>query len=233
MKKNQLSERESRYLAEPIEIRAGGEGEESRTVFGYAAKFNVESENLGTKNFQIRETIAPGAFDNVLNDDVRALFNHSDNLILARSRNGEGSLKLGVDDVGLFYEFEAPDTQAGRDLLTSIKRGDVDQSSFSFSVADDGQTWEEKQEGDGLVISRRTITKVSRLYDVSPVTFPAYPDATVAMRSLEQFRKEHSEETEPEETRSDEPTPEQISEVADWAARFGINPAQTNETNDN
>lgn len=212
------SERESRFLSASVEVRAAADSDEPKKVFGYAAKFETESENLGSRNMQFRETIKPGAFDDVLGNDVRALFNHDDSAILARSRNGEGTLSLGVDEVGLWYEFEAPDTQAGRDLMTSIARGDVDQSSFSFTVAPDGENWEERQEGDGPIIAKRTITKVDRLYDVSPVTYPAYPDATVAVRSLQEFKKEHAPKPEG-------PSAEQITEVADWAARFGSNPA--------
>lgn len=223
-----LPQRESRFLAEKIEIRAGGESEESKTVFGYAAVFNRESENLGNDDWQFREVIEPGAFDDALGDDVRALLNHDSNHVLARSRGGEGTLELGVDEKGLWYRFDAPDTQSGRDLLTSIRRGDIDQSSFSFTVDPDGQTWEESREGDGPVIAKRTISKVARLYDVSPVTFPAYPDASVALRSLEKFRAEHREEESPE---PEAPTSEQLSEVADWAARLGVNPAQPTETN--
>jgi len=184
-----LTDRECRFLSASVELRAA-DGEKKPMIRGYAAKFDMESENLGNEQYQVREIIKPGAFDDVLGDDVRALFNHESSAILARSKNGEGSLRLGVDEVGLWYEFEAPDTQVGRDLVTSLKRGDVDQSSFSFSVREEGQTWEEKREGDGPMIATRTINKVSRLYDVSPVTYPAYPDATVALRTLEKFREQ-------------------------------------------
>jgi len=189
MKPPAMPNRETRVHHAPVEIRAT-EGEmESRTVRGYAAVFDSESENLGSSQYQFREMIQPGAFDTVMQDDVRALLNHDANFILARSKGGEGTLKIGTDERGLWYEFEAPDTQAGRDLLVSIRRGDIDQSSFSFTVEKDGQQWEEKQEGDGPIVMKRTITKVSRLYDVSPVTYPAYPDASVALRSLEEFRQ--------------------------------------------
>jgi HK97 family phage prohead protease len=207
------SNRESRFLSAAVELRATESEELSPIVRGYAAKFNVESENLGSADFQFREMLMPGAFDDVLGDDVRALFNHESSAILARSKNGEGSLRIGVDDVGLWYEFEAPDTQVGRDLVTSLKRGDVDQSSFSFTVASGGDSWEEKQEGDGPVMAKRTISKVGRLYDVSPVTYPAYPDATVALRSLQEFRQEEA------------PTPEPITEnnsLSHWQRRMGL-----------
>jgi len=191
--------RESRFLSASVELRAADDTESPNIVRGYAAKFNVESENLGGEQWQFREIITPGAFDDVLKDDVRALLNHESSAILARSKNGEGTLSLGADEVGLWYEFEAPDTQIGRDLVTSLKRGDIDQSSFSFTVSKDGQDWEETQVGDGPTLAVRTINKVKRLYDVSPVTYPAYPDATVALRSLEEFREEETPAPTPEE----------------------------------
>ena len=197
-----LPDRESRFLTASVEFRAAEtEGAPSK-VFGYAAKFNTRSANLGSSDYQFYEILLPGAFDDVLLDDVRALFNHESSAILARSKNGEGSLKIGTDATGLWYEFEAPDTQVGRDLVTSLKRGDVDQSSFSFSVSKDGQKWEETKDGEGPTVFTRTISKVSALYDVSPVTYPAYPDATVALRSLEEFRKETPEPPAPIEDHS-------------------------------
>jgi HK97 family phage prohead protease len=214
------SERESRFLAAGVEIRAAADDKPAK-VFGYAAKFDAESENLGSADRQFREIIKPGAFDEVLNDDVRALFNHESSAILARSKGGEGSLKLGVDAVGLWYEFEAPDTQVGRDLVTSLERGDVDQSSFSFTVDREGQEWEETRSEDGGSLVKRTINKVSRLFDVSPVTYPAYPDATVALRSLEASLSPESRDD-----GTNKPSKEELAEVGDWACRFGVNPAQ-------
>lgn len=189
--------RETRRLSSPIELRAKTEGSAGNTVFGYAAKFNNHSQNLGSDEFQFYEIIETGAFDDVLTDDVRALFNHEPEFILARSKNGEGTLKIGVDNVGLWYEFEAPDTSVGRDLLVSLQRGDIDQSSFSFCVAKDGQKWTETQDGDGPRILTRTISKVSRLYDVSPVTYPAYEDTEVDCRSIEKIAGEYLKQPEP------------------------------------
>lgn len=155
-----------------VEDRADGEG---KTLRGHAAVFDTLSENLGG----FREKIAPGAFDDVLGDDVRALFNHDSNLILGRTTSK--TLKIGIDADGLNYEVDIPDTQTGRDLTVSVGRGDIDQSSFAFTVDDD--SWDEDE--DGRVI--RTIKKVGRLYDVSPVTYPAYPDASVGLRSMQAF----------------------------------------------
>jgi uncharacterized protein len=150
------------------------ERDEKREVIGHASLFNSLSEDLGG----FREMIEPGAFDSVLQDDVRALFNHDPNLVLARTKSG--TLRLSVDDNGLQYRFEPPDTTAGKDLLVSLERGDIDQSSFGFRVKED--KWEER---DGEIV--RIIKKFERLFDVSPVTFPAYPDTDVAKRELRDF----------------------------------------------
>jgi uncharacterized protein len=164
-----------------IELRAKDDGSESRTIRGYAAKFNKDSENLG----RFIERIAPGAFDDVLNDDVVALFNHDPNIPL--SRTGAG-LKIGTDDVGLYYEFDAPHTTAGNDLLANVRSGVIKQSSFAFTVKED--KWLERKGQPTL----RTIVKAERLYDVSPVTYPAYPDTTVAARSLSQITNEYQKD---------------------------------------
>jgi len=154
------------------DLRADGE---KRTIAGYAAVFNSNSEDLGG----FIETIAPGAFDAVMGDDVRALVNHDESKVLARTK--AGTLRLDLDETGLRYEFDVPNTTYGNDLLESVNRGDISQSSFGFSVDED--EWERGMNG---AKARRTITKVSRLYDVSPVTYPAYPDTSVALRKLEQ-----------------------------------------------
>lgn len=207
---------ERRFTTGAVELRSEGEGENAkRKVRGYAAVFNSDSENLGTEKYRMIERIDAGAFDDVLNDDVRALFNHDANLILARSKAGAGTLSIGVDTRGLWYEFEAPDTQAGRDLMVSLARGDVDQSSFGFTVRKEGQKWEEETR-DGVTIARRTIKKVSRLYDVSPVTYPAYPDASVALRSLD----EHRSEATPPPPPAAEPT--KFQPTGAQAARLGL-----------
>lgn len=199
---------ERRFHTGKVEIRS--ESGKPDVVRGYAAVYGKRSEDFGFGDIHLFEVIERGAFDDVLKDDIRALFNHDANLILARSKAGEGTLKVGVDDTGLWYEFEAPDTQAGRDLMISLKRGDVDQSSFAFTVNRDGQKFEK---ADGVNV--RTIMKVSRLFDVSPVTYPAYPDTTVAVRSLEEFQRSQQK-----------PAPEEkpiITTNRDiWAARLGL-----------
>lgn len=169
-----------------IEVRRANADSGVTTLRGYAAKFDTLSEPL----FGFREKIAPDAFADVLENDVRALFNHDPNHVLGRS--AAGTLRVQQDEVGLLYEVDLPDTQAARDLVTSIKRGDVSQSSFAFTVEKDD--WQEDDEGRVI----RTIEKFKRLYDVSPVTYPAYPDASVGLRSLEAWQKNRTEAREAE-----------------------------------
>jgi len=171
---------ERRITTRKVELRAG-DTEDSKKIVGYGAVFEAKSENLGG----FREIIKRGAFDDVMQDDVRGLFNHNNDIILGR--RSSGTLALSIDDIGLRYEIDPPDTQLVRDMvLTPISRGDIDQSSFGFFVGED--TWEEDR--DGLVT--RTIIKVDQLLDVSPVTFAAYPDTEVALRKLNAFTDKSS-----------------------------------------
>jgi HK97 family phage prohead protease len=142
-------------------------------IRGHAAVFNQLSEDLGG----FREQISPGAFATaIVEDDVRALFNHDPNFVLGRNRSG--TLLMSEDEGGLAVEIDPPDTQWARDLMQSMRRGDISQMSFGFRVDKGGQSWAKTDQG-----SIRTITK-ARLFDVSPVTFPAYPQTDVAVREL-------------------------------------------------
>ena len=163
---------EKRYFN--IETRTEKREDGSTTITGHAAVFNKLSSDLGG----FREIIAPNAFESVLSDDVRALINHDPNLLLARTTSG--TLNLEQTNEGLQYSFDVPDTTYGRDLIISMERKDITQSSFAFTIEDD--SWETTEDGE-----IRTINKVKQLYDVSPVTYPAYPsadDLTLAKRSL-------------------------------------------------
>lgn len=185
MKKDYITDinnAERRFFAQPLAIEQR-EGKESRTISGYAAVFNKDSEDFGGWV----ERIDARAFDDVLKDDAVALFNHDPNMILARNNV---NMTLSIDKIGLKYSFEAPNTSVGNDLLENIRLGNIRQSSFAFTTS--SHVWDESK--DKNVPSVRTITKVERLYDVSPVTYPAYPDTTVASRSLK--TKLESEERE-------------------------------------
>lgn len=171
-KRNAMSDIERRHLPnnEDLEVRLSDEG---RTVEGYAAVFG-EPTMIG----QVEEVVSRGAFEDRLNDDVVALFNHDQNMPLARSVNGEGTLRLKVDEKGLYYRFELGNQTYAKDLAESIKRGDVRGSSFGFVVREDD--YEKKSDGT----YRRYIKKVSRLADISPVVSPAYPQTSVKMRDM-------------------------------------------------
>lgn len=174
---------ERRFFTLPVTIEKRADEAESRTIVGYAAVFNKWSDPIYN---WFREKIDPAAFNNVLNQDTVCLFNHERNLVLAR--NG-GTLKLSVDATGLKYEFEAPKTTIGDDLLENIRLGNIKHSSFAFVTkrAEWAKSSEDTLEED------RTILEVETLIDVSPVTFPAYPDATVAKREYESFCAEKRE----------------------------------------
>lgn len=163
---------ERRILPIKAEVRAAGDGKPAM-ISGYSARFNELSVVLYG---MFRERIAPGAFaETIAADDIRSLWNHNADYVLGRNVNG--TLRLREDEIGLFMEVDPPDTQAGRDALISVQRGDVSQQSFMFDVQPDGDDWYE--DADGQII--RTLTRV-RLYEVSPVTFPAYPQTSAEAR---------------------------------------------------
>ncbi len=163
-----------------VELREAGDGsQEQNRLTGYAAVFNTWSEDLGG----FVERIVPGAFAGALTvSDVRALYNHDSNqLPLGRTPK---TLRLAEDDHGLRVEIDLPDTQHARDLMTSVRRGDISQMSFGFRVAENGDKW---QNADGKIT--RTIRAVGELFDVSPVVFPAYPATQVAARALDKAKE--------------------------------------------
>ena len=161
------------------EIRANVE---SRNVDGYALVFNSLSENLGG----FREQIIPEAVDGVIErSDIMATLNHDASRgILARSRYGSGTLSLEADEKGLRYSFDAPNTSLGDECLEYLRRGDITQSSFAFTVKED--SWEKQSDGTYI----RTIKAFDRLWDVSPVFTPAYSETSVSCRSFEDFKAE-------------------------------------------
>ena len=170
--------KETRVL-KTAELRVRRDGDELPKIEGYAAVFDKDSENMG-----FVERIAPGAFKKALKtSDVRALFNHDSNIILGRV--SAGTLELKEDKKGLFMSVTPPDTQLVRDMvLTPIERGDITQQSFGFNIKSD--EWKDLDKE----VPIRTIMEVNELFDVSPVTFPAYPDTEVALRSLDDIKKD-------------------------------------------
>lgn len=166
---------ERRLLNAEMEVRAA-EGEPTRMV-GYAAVFNQWSEDLGG----FRERIAPGAFKRTLGGDVRALWNHDPSFVLGRTLNG--TLTLEEDARGLKVEITPPAEGIYAGFIENVKRGDVNQMSFAFSVVRDD--WETDERGAKV----RSLKEV-RLHEVSPVSFPAYPTTEVGVRELRYLGEE-------------------------------------------
>ena len=159
----------------PVELRVK-DGDNGPKIAGYAVLYNQRSVDLGG----FVEEIAPGAFGQSLNGDVRALWQHDTAAVLGRTT--AGTLKIWDDERGVAFELDPPDTQIGRDAVTSIRRGDVDQMSFGFFVEwdDDGRSgamWTEMEDGTYL---RRVVR--AELVEVSPVTWAAYPQTEVGVR---------------------------------------------------
>ena len=163
-----MNKREKRVF--PGELRVERRDNEPPKIVGNAAVFGKRSEDLGG----FVETIERGAFTEAIKGDVRALFNHDPNMVLGRTTAGTLSLEETKD--GLSIDLTPPDTQVARDLMTSIERGDVTGQSFSFEVEVD--EWKQVEEGP----DERTLKKLRTVFDVGPVTFPAYPDTDVAVR---------------------------------------------------
>lgn len=155
----------------PFQVQVTGEDEEKRTIEGYALLFDTPSDGLS-----FTEVIQRGALDGVLaKSDVFALLNHDQSRgILARCKNGQGSLVLSVDDKGLKFRFEAPKTALGDELRENIRRGEIEECSFCFDVEKD--TWEKQKNGSW----KRSIEKIDNLYDIAPV----YNGHTVKLRFI-------------------------------------------------
>lgn len=199
---NQWEDKEKKEMSDKIEKRSfdlteiRGEDLDGKQVLrGYASVFN-KGALIGR---MFTEKVAPGAFADTINkDDVRALINHNPMFVLGRNKNG--TLRMSEDDKGLKIEIDPPDTSFARDLLVSVNRGDISQMSFSFEALE--EEWAKGEDGQPDV---RTLVKV-RLWDVSPVTYPAYEQTSVAVakRSHEEWQKSQEVPKETEKESSEE-----------------------------
>lgn len=173
-----MNENETRTINESLEVRSD---EEKMIVKGYALKFGTWSKNLGG----FKETVSRSALENTPLKDVRALFNHDPQKVLGRTTNE--SLKLYIDDVGLRFECELPNTTYARDLYENLKVGNIDKCSYGFRVAKNGdEVRYDKEEG----IYKRTVNKISKLAEISVVSFPAYEDTVASVRSVDKAKDE-------------------------------------------
>ena len=194
------------------EIRIN-ESDGGTCIEGHAAVFDSWSETLGGI-FPFKEKVRKGAFaESIGKDDIRALFNHDPNYVLGRNR--AGTLELVEDDVGLRVRITPPDTSWARDITPSIRRGDISQMSIGFVVEDD--EWSSK---DG--IDTRELKKV-RLFDVSPVTFPAYTATDVGVRAMQEYDVYKTEQRKvAEETENAAKKAKQQEKLKNLQAKFKI-----------
>lgn len=181
-------QKERRFSPHQLEIRNGEGDNPPQYLFGYTAKFNDAILLYEWSDEKWYEVIEEGFFDDVLDDDVRCLYNHDSHCVLARNKEAN-NLQLKVDKVGLWFEAQ-PDTRKSyvKDLMYSVENKEISQCSFAFTIKK--QAWEEK-EVDGILIVTRRLQKGKRLYDVGPVTYPAYPTTEVGVKShsAEEFEK--------------------------------------------
>lgn len=183
---------EVRCLVSDLHIEQREAGTVSRTIAGYAAKFESWSEPVMG---WFKEKIARSAFDGCDLTDVIMCFNHNVDDILARTISG--TLQLSVDDIGLRFSFEAPNTTRGNDMLELVRRGDINKCSFRFVVESD--EWIYADDKNGLQYDERTILKFALLKDVALVVFPAYKDTEASVQHLEQRKAEFIQTNQPEQ----------------------------------
>lgn len=178
---------ERRFVSAVCEVRDAERPGTIGVLRRRAIVFNAMSEDLGG----FRESIDPDSLNGALkaHPDVRSFWNHNTSDLLGRV--SAGTLRLFLTRDGLDYEVDLPDTSAGRDVLVLARRGDLCESSFGFDTAPDGDEWTRRDDGT----RHRRVTKIERLYEVSPVSIPAYPQTKCALRSMEAWeaktRKRH------------------------------------------
>lgn len=176
---------ERRYAQQGVEYRAAKEGKPDK-LFGYALRFDSDYPMWHKDIGDFFERVDRNALKNADMSDVRVLFNHDPNQILGRTKSG--TARVGVDEKGLWYEVDLPESAAT--IREAIMRGDIDQSSWGFFL--------KKEKGDKVEIRDgklyRTLMEVEKVLDASPVTFPANPDTSVAKRSFDFLRQQENEE---------------------------------------
>lgn len=166
-----------------LENRADNDSNSLPQISGYSAIFDSETIINGWFD-SWRETIRSGFFAPAIRDkhDVRALFNHDANYVLGRTSSPKKTLQIKEDKTGLFSIITPPNTTVGRDTVESIDRGDISGQSFAFTIAQEKWTKGNRAKGE---LDLRELTLIEVLYDVGPVTYPAFEDTDVEVdRSL-------------------------------------------------
>ena len=171
---------------------------------------------------EAREVIAPGAVTKELLDgcDIKMTMFHDRQLILARSKNGAGTLTYGVDDKGVYFEFEAPNTVDGDKALELVRRGDISGCSFMFSTHyyDSAYVSRDVQRVDGKTVITYTVKVITGIYDFTLAADPAYPDTNCEAEARELFKELRTPE--PEQPKNEDKMREQVREMRRAAAQL-------------
>lgn len=187
-----VADKEIRFLQTKVELMAAEDGQGGDFIEGYALKFERWSDVLGFF-FPFREIISQNSLDNCDMSNVVALFNHDQSYPLARNtvQGDIGSLALTIDNIGLKFRFRPTGTSYAQDLIENVRAGVINQCSFAFSIDPNDDSADEWTYNETDGIYERRINRIAKLYDVSIVTTPAYPDteAVVGQRSREKIKK--------------------------------------------
>lgn len=213
MKHKQKIDEARRCFLTDIHIEKRAEGEsESRTIAGYAVKFGVRSKPIW--GF-FEEIIMRGAFDGADMTDVIMTYQHYEDKILARSSSGTLSIK--IDEIGVRFSFDAPNTTLGNDMLEMVRRGDISECSFVFTCRSD--KWTYADETNGMKYDLREIHEIEKVYDLALVVRPAYPTTEAHVRAYQEFRSEQINPDSPEKETPEEYTPSHEDEHIRMRAR--------------
>lgn len=182
MERQAQENREFRYSAHPdTEVRMVSP--DGRTIRGYGVVFNRESRTLYAGGMPFKEVILPESVSGVPLERVLCMHNHRSERLLGATHSK--TMRVGVDDIGVWYETDLPEGPTGEDVRYSVMRGDTNGSSFTFTIDDGGDDWERR---DGQIF--RTIKRFSGIYEMGPVSEAAYLDTTVNLRSMPTFQDE-------------------------------------------
>ena len=215
----------NRMLHTPAALQVReSEGSESRTITGYAILFNTPSAPLyAYDDEEAREIIAPEAITKEFLDgcDVKMTMFHNRQLILARSKNGAGTLSYTVDDKGVAFSFDAPKTADGDKALELVRRGDISGCSFMFSTHYYDSAYVERsvERKEGKTQITYTVRAITGIYDFTLAADPAYPDTNCEAEARELVKHLREPEPEPEDPKKSEKMREQVQEMRRAASR--------------
>lgn len=192
MKRNKDTEvrRVLRVECAELRVRETAEGDApSRTITGYAILFNTPSAPLWSdEDSEAREVIAPEAITKELLDgcDIKFTMFHDRQLILARSKSGSGTLSYSIDEKGVAFEFDAPNTADGDKALELVRRGDLSGCSFMFTTRYWDSDFVERSAKvvNGSTLITYTVKAITGIYDFTLAADPAYPDTSVEAREF-------------------------------------------------